>query len=85
VKNGRAHNILKPTAHKRKRRDEIEEEKAEENRQDLVKKAYMELAGSLRAQGVDIREVPTLLRQNQEMVHYLKAHDAIDERGCLKP
>ena len=84
MKNGRAHNILKATAHKRKRKEELAEERAEKDRQEKMKKYYAEMDETLRANHVSPGDIPQVVRQNQEMVHYLTGHGLIDERGQLK-
>lgn len=50
-----------------------------------MKKYYAEIDNTLRASHVSPGDIPQVVRQNQEMLQYLKTHDAIDERGQLKP
>jgi hypothetical protein len=85
VRNGRAHHALKPHSKKREQREETKEEKAEKSKQEQRKRVYQELDKDLQTRGIDLAEVPKILREHQEMSKSLKAHSKSDEAKHPKP
>ena len=85
VKKGRAHLALKSPTNKREQREETKEEKAEKSKQESRKRAFLELDKDLLTQGIDIAELPKIIREHQEMAKSLKAHGKIDEAKHPKP
>jgi len=76
---------LKLTAKRRRGKAELEEYKAAKQREEGIKRTYVELDQRLRESHVDIRAVPNMVREHAQMLDLLRARGVIDETGQLKP
>jgi hypothetical protein len=78
VKKGPAHNALKLTAKRRRGKMALEEEKVVKANEEGFKRTCLEVNQRLRESHINIRAVPAIVREHEQMLGLLKARGIID-------
>ncbi|MDR3712079.1 MAG: hypothetical protein P4L51_04640 [Puia sp.] len=76
--------ILKESAKPRKKKQQLEVEKKEKQEMDRHIGMLMDTEAAVKSKRYKFEEVPTVLKQHEDLIQYLREKGVMDEMGQMK-